>query len=103
MSYLKNSKQLFTPTTGQSVQILDGDGDIYVMVKPTSTLLALTIIMPTNPKDGQNITICSSQIITGLTITSSATINAIITTFAAINGYASWSYDSTNNMYFRVG
>jgi hypothetical protein len=103
MAYIKNSKQIFTPTTGTTITLADSDGDIYVLIKPAGTLVSLTIAMPTNPKDGQCITICSSQILSGITMTSSATINAALTTLAAINGYATYVYDSANTMYFRAG
>jgi hypothetical protein len=103
MSYIRNSKQIFTPTTGQSIAISDSDGDIYILIKPAGTLLALTITMPANPRDGQSITLCSTQIITGLTLTSSSTINGLITTLAAVNGYATYVYDLSNTMYFRAG
>lgn len=103
MSYIKNSKQSFVPTTGQTVTIADSDGDVYIIIKPAGLLAALTLAMPTNPRDGQCFTICCSQVITSLTMTSSQTINAALTTLAAVNGYATYVYDAATTTYFRAG
>lgn len=101
MSYLQYSKQIFIPTTGTTVTIANADLDIRVLLNPAGTLLALTVGMPTAPKDGQKVDVCCSQIITGLTLTSGGTILGAITTLAAVNGFASYIYDLPTTTWYR--
>jgi hypothetical protein len=103
MSYSFPKKQVATPTTGQTVTIANQDDDIRLLLNPAGTLLALTIVFPSAPRDGQMVTICSTQILTGLTLTSGGTILGALTTIAAINGYASYVYDLAGNTWYRVG
>lgn len=104
MSYTPSNKQIFIPTTGTTVTIANADsGRIKCIVNPAGTLLALTIAMPPTPKDGQEVSIACSQILTGLTMTSGGTILGALTTIAAVNGFASWVYDLASTTWFRIG
>jgi hypothetical protein len=84
--------QYETPLTGTTVT---SDGSQQLIINPLGTLLALTVAFPATPVDGQRFDISCTQIITGLTLTSSATILGTLTTFAAVNGFAGWVYSAT--------
>lgn len=101
MSYILNSKQIFTPTTGSTVAVANADGDIRVLLNPAGTLATLTLAFPSIPKDGQKLEISTSQILTVLTMTSFSTILSALTTLG-INGFAGWVYDSSTAKWFRI-
>lgn len=103
MSYFIDTKQIAVPTTGQTVNIVNADRNIVLLINPAGTLLALTVAMPTSPKDGQKVSITSSQVLTGLTMTSGGTILGALTTIAAVNGFATWCYDLASTSWFRIG
>lgn len=91
--------QYATPTTGTTVT---SNGNSQLVVNPAGTLLALTIAFPSSPIDGQQFNIASTQILTGLTLTSGATILGTLTTLAAANGFAGWVYSSTASSWIRT-
>jgi len=103
MSFILPKKQIATPTTGQTVTIANQDDDIRLVVNPAGSLLALTIAMPSAPKDGQMVVICCSQIITTLTMTTAGTILGALTTLASVNLYGSWVYDLGTTTWYRAG
>ena len=84
--------QYATPLTGTTVT---SNGSQQLVINPAGTLSALTVAFPATPVDGQKFDISCTQIITGLTLTSSATILGTLTTFAAVDGFAGWVYSAT--------
>ena len=102
MSYFRPKKQVATPTTGQTVTIANSNVDTRLVLNPAGLISALTIVMPTTPFDGQLIHICSSQIITVITMTSGVTIFSALSTFGSANSFAGWVYDSANTSWFRI-
>lgn len=102
MSHIRSYKQIVTPTTGQTVSINDADGDIRFIINPASSLLALTVNMPSNPRDGQVVNICSSQVVTSLTLSSVNTILGALTTFASVNSYGYWVYDLSTTSWYKL-
>lgn len=90
--------QYAAPTTGQTVTALAGVE--VLMINPAGTLAALTVVLPANPVDGQDFCVCTSQIITALTIT--GTIVGTLTTLA-LGGYAWFIYSATAAKWMRAG
>jgi hypothetical protein len=90
--------QYATPLTGTTVT---SDGSQQLVINPAGTLLALTVAFPATPVDGQRFDISCTQIITGLTLTSAATILGTLTTFAAANAFAGWVYSATAASWVR--
>jgi hypothetical protein len=90
--------QYETPLTGTTVT---SDGSQQLVINPLGTLLALTVAFPATPVDGQKFDISCTQIITGLTLTSAATILGTLTTFAAANAFAGWVYSATATSWVR--
>jgi hypothetical protein len=90
--------QYATPLTGTTVT---SNGSQQLVINPAGTLLALTVAFPATPVDGQRFDISCTQIITGLTLTSAATILGTLTTFAAANAFAGWVYSATAASWVR--
>lgn len=83
--------QYNAPSTGATV---NSDGSPQLILNPASTIATLTVAFPTSPVNGQLFNISSTQVITSLTLTSSATILGTLTTIA-LDGCAGWVYSST--------
>lgn len=90
--------QYAQPTTGQTVTANAGVNALFL--DPAGTLVALTVVLPANPVDGQVFMMGASQIITSLTIT--GTIVGTLTTLA-LGGFARFCYSGSASKWFRVG
>jgi hypothetical protein len=90
------------PVTGFSYTGANTTG--ILVLDPAGVLATGTIVMPAAPTSNQKFTICSTQVITALTVSPNIgqTVLGAITTIAA-NGYASWVYRSTNTTWYRIG
>lgn len=89
--------QYAQPTTGGSVTIA-ANTDVLV-IDPAGTLATLTVVLPTGI-DGKDLVICSTQILTALTIT--GTIVGTLTTMA-LGGYARFIYSASAAKWARAG
>ena len=90
-----------TPTAGTTITV--SDTTRYYVMTPAGTLATLTVVMPTNPVDGQEVFITSTQIVTALTHNPGAgqTLNGALVTIAA-NGNAAWVYKLSNTTWYRI-
>lgn len=97
LSYSKQS-----PTTGFSITPANTVENL--ILTPAGSLLAGTIIMPANPKDGQFFTACSTQVVTTLTMSPNAgqTLLGGLAAFTA-NGFGSWQYVASTTTWYRRG
>lgn len=97
---LSYSKQ--TPLTGFSITPADTVENL--ILTPAGALLAGTIIMPANPKDGQYFTASCTQVVTTLTMNPNAgqTLLGGLSSFTA-NGFASWIYVASTTTWYRRG
>ena len=103
MTIGKPTSQYAAPSaTAFSVDLLDTGADVHLILTPTGTLAAGTLVMPSAVADKQTVLVSSTQEVTALTITSSKTVNGGPTTIAA-NGYFTLKYDSTVEAWYRVG
>lgn len=95
-----NRTQAEAPVTGDTVTAFD-DSDT-VLVNPAATLAALTIVLPSSPArgNGHRLTLLFSQVITALTLSSSATILGGVATISA-NGYMSFVF--YDGVWYRAG
>lgn len=95
-------KQYAVPTTGQTVTAASNTNRL--LINPAGTLLALTVVFPSPASDNQLFQFTSTQILTGLTMTSgSDTVKGALTAVAAVNGFASWVYDLPTTTWYRIG
>jgi hypothetical protein len=76
--------------------------DTWLLLTPTGTLAAGTVTLPSAPNDRSTVTVSSTQAVTSLTVSASATLNGAPTTIAA-NGYFSMRYDGVLKGWYRVG
>ena len=92
-------------STGFSVTItptVTGE-NVYLLLTPTGTLAAGTIVMPAAPVHAQEVLVACTQIVTTLTVSGNTyTINGAPTTFAA-NGFFRMRFDGVLNTWNRVG
>lgn len=100
-AYNFNSLQYTTPATGTT--ITSTAGIKQVVANPAGTLLALTVIFPASPVNGQTFGLAISQIITTLTLNTSdgSTIDGSITT-SSVNSNGGWVYSSVANIWFKI-
>lgn len=94
------STQYVTPTTGSTVNA-NNHGNLTLLIDPAGTLLALTVALNGSPTDGDEITIGSSQIVTGLTISGGTVISTL--TSLAVGSFAKFKYNATATKWFRIG
>lgn len=95
------SYSLQTPTTGFSITI--GSGVKTLILNPAGTLANGTITMPASPINGQEVRVCSSQIVTSLTVSANAgqTITGAPTTIGVGGGFA-YIYNSSGTNWYRL-
>jgi hypothetical protein len=99
------TKQTSTPTAGATIQVTDGSDDIWLLITPAGTLATLTITLPAiaNVRDGQEILIYCSQIITTLTIDENGATDLINEpTSLAANQTFTLKYDSTSDTWYNM-
>lgn len=93
--------QRVTPATGATVTIADKISNL--VIRPAGTIATLTVNMPATPIDSQEVVICSSQIITALTIAGNGhTVIGGITTLG-VGGFAKYKYVQTDSSFYRIG
>jgi hypothetical protein len=92
--------QYVTPTTGSTINA-STLGNVSLLINPTGSLLALTLALNASPSDGDKISIASSQVVTGFTMTGGTVIGAL--TSLAIASFATYEYSATANQWFRIG
>ena len=93
--------QQSSPLTGVT-ETLTGLWSTDVNLTPAGTIAANTVVFPTTPQNGQQVTIFTSQTITALTLTvTPATLVGGVTTLAA-NGSVAYQYQLSNTTWYRV-
>lgn len=101
-----NITQYSSPSsTGFSVSINDSYQNVWLILQPTGTLAAGTLVLPSsaNVIDNQEIIVNSTNQVTTLTINGNgSTVTGAPSTIAA-NGYFKLKYNSTLTTWYRVG
>lgn len=101
-----NITQYSSPSsTGFSVSINDSYQNVWLILQPTGTLAAGTLVLPSsaNVIDNQEIIVNSTNQVTTLTISGNgSTVTGAPSTIAA-NGYFKLKYNSTLTTWYRVG
>lgn len=97
--FIAPTTQYTVPVTGFVVAALAGVGAL--ILNPAGTLAAGTIVFPAAPVNNQTLKICSTQIVTALTLTSAKTVNNPIAAMAAGGAYA-WQFLASPNAWFKI-
>lgn len=100
---IAQSLQGASPATGATVNITSGR-NVYMVLTPAGTIATLLLNLPNSGQvDGDLCTVCSSQIITAVTLGAGAlTMVGAITTLA-LGGFAQFVYRASGTTWFRCG
>jgi len=92
-------------TTGFTVNILNANNSVWLVLTPTGTLAAGTILLPSvaNCVDRQEILVNTTNAVTALTVGGNgATVTGAPTTLAA-NAFFRLKFDAVMDVWYRVG
>lgn len=95
MAYIPTSTFVTTPTNNGTVILKAG----FNILNPSGALLLLNLSLPSNPSDGEEVVICTTQSITSITILGGTVLNGI-TTFI-LGGFAGFSYSTITSKWHR--
>lgn len=94
------------PLTGTTTSLGSLTDDIWMIITPTGTIATYEIVTVTSPVDQQEINVNTTQEITSLTLSvpsgASTTIIGSPTTMSQ-NDFFTLRYDSSTNVWYRVG
>lgn len=99
-SVVSDVLQVAVPATGAAVQI--ATGTTILVVNNASLLLALSITLPSTPRDAQRITICTASAVTSMTMSGDQPIKGTLTSMS-LNSYARFIYVAAASAWFRIG
>lgn len=100
---IANLKDIHVPLTGDTYTI--PDQVTQEILKPAGTIAALTLKMPANPYDGQQVSLSATQTVTTLThqANTGQTLNNALTTIgAASTTWGAWLWDQTSATWYGV-
>jgi len=87
--------------TGFSVTV--ALGDTWLLLTPTGTFAAGTIVLPTSAADKSEVSVNCTQIVSALTVSAGGTtVTGAPTTLAAANGFFTMRFDAATNAWYRV-
>lgn len=87
--------------TGFSVTV--ALGDTWLLLTPTGTFAAGTIVLPTSAADKSEVSVNCTQIVTALTVSAGGTtVTGAPTTLAAANAFFTMRFDAATNAWYRV-
>lgn len=111
MPFFNPAPQIFTPTTGQTIQVKKFDGKAQdVLIAPASGLAALSLVFPM-ASPGQTLTTFWTQAITLVTMTAAnnaagqaVTIQAPLAIYLGVGAktWTYWEYQSTRIWLVKV-
>lgn len=79
-------------------------GDTWLLLTPTGTLAAGTIVLPSAPTDKSEVSVNCTQIVTALTVSAGGTtVTGAPTTLASANQFFTMRYDAATSAWYRVG
>lgn len=96
-----NDVQYAAPTTGAEITVTAGVKNL--IIEPAATIAALTVNFPASPADEDKFSMCSTEIVTTLTLAGGGnTINGGLAAFIA-NGFATYIYNTAQTSWYRIG
>jgi hypothetical protein len=96
------STQYAAPSaTGFTVTV--AQGDTWLLLTPTGTFAAGTIVLPSSAADKAEVSVNCTQIVTALTVSAGGTtVTGAPTTLAAANEFFTMRYDAATAAWYRV-
>lgn len=93
--YAAPSASAFTVTVAQ--------GDTWLLLTPTGTFAAGTIVLPSTADDKAEVSVNCTQIVTALTVSAGGTtVTGAPTTLASANEFFTMRFDAATNAWYRV-
>jgi hypothetical protein len=91
--------------TGFSVQVNNASNSVFLLLTPTGTLAAGTLVLPlqANCVDRQEILVHSTQTVTTLTINGNGSSLSGAPSTITAGGFFSLRFDNVNKVWYRVG
>ena len=101
----EDTVQNVVPLTGGSIQVTDGDDNIWLIVQPAATIATLTIVLPAsgNAIDKQELLVTSTQIVTALTMGGNGATVVGTPALGVANDFFKLKYYAFNNQWIIVG
>lgn len=92
-------------STGFTVNILDGDASVWLVLTPSGTLAAGTLVLPavSNCIESQEILVASSQTVTALTINTNGAVIIGAPTTILSGGFFRLKFEPVLKTWYRVG
>ena len=87
--------------TGFSVTV--ALGDTWLLLTPTATFAAGTIVLPTSAADKSEVSVNCTQIVTALTVSAGGTTVTGAPAALTANGFFTMRFDAATNAWYRVG
>lgn len=91
--------QFETPLTGVTIDMTN----TQLIIVPAGTIAALTVNLPTDPYDGEEVGINMTQVITTLTIQSAGKTVANPMTAGTVGGFCRFKYREASTTWYRIG
>lgn len=83
--------------------VIVAQGDTWLILTPTGTFAAGTIVLPSAPTDKVEVSVNCTQIVTALTVSAGGTtVTGAPTTLAAANEFFTMRYDAATAAWYRV-
>lgn len=96
------ANQFASPLTGTTVVVTTANS--WLVLTPAGTIAALTLTLPTDRIDGEEVIVNSTQIITALTVGGAGTtVVGAPTTLATVNSFFRMRYNNTLAAWYRIG
>lgn len=92
------NRQYEAPAEGATVTVLPTTH--VLMLNPAGPLASVTVVLPSPPVDGQDVVICTSQVVTSLTM--NGTIVGTLTSLA-LGGFSRFVYSTSGAKWMRAG
>ena len=92
-------------SSGFSVSINDGSQNVWLILTPSGTLAAGTIVLPSsaNVIDNQEVLVNTTATVTSLTVSGNGSSTGGEPTTLTANGFFKMKYNSTLKTWYRVG
>ncbi len=88
-------------STGFTVTV--AQGDTWLLLTPTGTFAAGTIVLPSTATDKAEVSVNCTQIVTALTVSAGGTtVTGAPTTLASANDFFTMRFDAATNAWYRV-
>ena len=99
--YIVSTEKIRVTSAANLASVPSTTADLLLVIDISTTTASGTLVFPTSPIDGQNLSVSTRSAITAVTLNGGGIpISGAITTLAA-GGTVAWVYDAASNRWFR--